>query len=127
MAEQYVLTDRVTSTAKALVIDDGVPGIKDSSDSPSTEPIVEDDTNSGTYWRIFISDGLIGYEQVLTVQDDLIYITDSVTGTEYLIVMEEGIFGIKSTTVVIVHRYSVIKSNAGYNINRVAKTMVVAK
>lgn len=109
MASSYVVTDRTQSTSKAIAVDDGILSITDTADAASSEPIIEDNTDAGTYWKVFVDDDVIGVESTLTVQDDAVSLTDSVTGTIYTLVIDGGVLGIESTDAVT-SRFRVSKS-----------------
>ena len=90
MAAQYVLQDRTLATKWALNITSAGLDWDSTADAAQAEPIVEDDTNPGTYWRWFMDNGVISIESTLTVQDDLVDLEDTVTGTHYKLAVNAG-------------------------------------
>jgi len=93
MATEYIVTDRTTAGNYSIQIDDGEIKWTDTVSAASAEPIVEDNTNAGIYWKIFIDDGQIGVESTLTVQDDSVILEDITTATNYYLFVSDGEFG----------------------------------
>lgn len=92
MADAYVVTDRTTAQHYALTVTDDVFDQQPTADAASPEPIVEDDTNAGTYWTLFMDDGVWSWEATLTAQDDLVDLLDSVTGLHHKLAVADGVF-----------------------------------
>lgn len=90
---EYVVQDRTLATKWALRIADRVMRWDAVATSASAEPIIEDNLVPGVYWKLFMDDGIFGMEQVLTVQDDQIFIRDEVTDDNTLVVVSDGIVG----------------------------------
>lgn len=80
---EYVLTDRVTADKRALQVYDSQLKWESSAGASESEPIVEDNTNPGTYWKIYISGGQIGWESTATVQDDSVVLQDASNPSVY--------------------------------------------
>lgn len=91
--DSYVVLDRTTGSKQAITINDGIITWDETTDPASDEPIVEDNLNAGTYWKIFIDDGIFGAEEVVTVQDDEILLNDQSTGETYQLTVSDGIPG----------------------------------
>jgi len=89
----YVVIDRTTSTKYDMYIKDGQFVYASTTAAASAEPIMEDRINAGIYWKLFIDDGQFGIETTLTVQDDTITLTDTVTADDYILFVDDGQFG----------------------------------
>lgn len=96
--DQYIVTDRVTGTNYAISIYDGNLMLTSTASAASAEPIVEDTLIPGTYWKIFVSDGQIGIESVVTIQDDQIVLKDAYTLGNLLLAVSNGNAGITEQT-----------------------------
>lgn len=94
MATSYVVTDRTTAAAVAIKIDDGQVYIETGASSPQSEPIVLDDGDGATHWKIFVDDGQIGVESTATVQDDEVFIVDGVSAASWKLLVVDGTFAI---------------------------------
>jgi hypothetical protein len=92
MGAQYVVKDRTTAQNYALTVTDDVFDQQPTADPNSPEPIVEDDTNPGTYWKLFMDDGVFDWEQTVTVQDDVVDLVDSVTGLHHKLSVSDSVF-----------------------------------
>lgn len=90
---QYVLTDRTTAQKYGLKVSDGTLNIVATSDPTSAEIIVEDSLDSGTYWKIFVDDGQIGWEVTGTAQDDTVLLSDTEDSSDRKVVISDGQLG----------------------------------
>ena len=97
---EYILTDRTTSTKWSITIVDGEVTRTSTASAASAEPIFEDDATPGDYWKLFMDDDEMSWESTVTVQDDIIELTDTVTANVYRLVIEDGEFGITEIAVV---------------------------
>jgi len=86
MAANYILQDRTLADKWAVSIDDGVLQIDTSLEDAQAEPIVDDDSSPGTYYKIFIDNSELGIEDTVTVQDDLIVLDDVTLGESFKLV-----------------------------------------
>ena len=96
---EYILTDRTTGTKWSITIVDGEITRTSTASSAGAEPIFDDDTNPGTYWKLFMDDDELSFESTATVQDDEIELTDTVTSLIYRLVIEDGELGLFLITV----------------------------
>lgn len=87
---EYVLTDRTTADKKALRVNDRQLEWVASVDSAQSEPIVLDKTVPGSYWKIYIDDGQIGFESTATVQDDVVVFQDISTAEYWELEVKDG-------------------------------------
>ncbi len=95
---EYVLLDRSLGTNWSVRILYGTISITSTISSASAEPIVEDSLVPGDHYRIFIDNGILGIENIGTVQDDTIYLKDSsdpLFGV-YLLQVSNGVAGVAS-------------------------------
>lgn len=111
MAASYIVTDRTTAVKQAIQVDDGILFIEETVSAASAEPIVTDNTDAGNYWKIFVSDGVIGIESTVTVQDDSVLLDDITTSEIWQLIVDAGILGIESTTApIVIGRFKVQKA-----------------
>ncbi len=89
---QYVITDRTTSKKWAISIDDGELSYDITTDSSSSEPIFRDGVNTGTYWKVFIEDGMLAWETIVIVQDDTVDLDDSTLDIVWRLAVANGEF-----------------------------------
>ena len=97
----YVITDRTTATKYAISVDDGELQYTSTSDSASDEPIVEDYSNGGTYWKIFIDDGEMAVESTATTRNDSIVLDDATLSVSVKLIVDDGQLGYIQTSSVI--------------------------
>ena len=90
---QYVVQDRTLSTKWAIKVSNGVINIVSSSSSISAEPVLSDSLLSGVFWRVFVDNGVIGVEAANVVDNDEVYLIDTVTSTVYKIIVSDGVLG----------------------------------
>ena len=95
-ATEYVITDRTTATKYALKVTNGEFFYQSSTSATSPEPVIEDDVNAGTYWRVFLDDGELAYAETATVQDDNIQLEDSTLNIVWRIIIDDGQLGIEN-------------------------------
>lgn len=112
MASQYVVEDRTTASNLAIKINDGQLFFEATVDANSAEPIVEDDTNAGTYWKIFIDDGQLGFESTVTAQDDAVDLDDPTGLVTWRLGVNDGQFYYFQTTFAF-RRLLAVKSEDG--------------
>lgn len=87
---EYVVIDRTTLLNKAIKINDNQLYYEDTANPASDEPIIEDNINAGTYWKLFIDDDQLGWEEVHTVQDDHIDLEDEAVESVYRLFISDG-------------------------------------
>lgn len=127
MPANYVVTDRTTTDEYEITVADGIVTWAVIVSAASAEPIFEDDTNAGTYWKLFIDNGLLNWETTVTVQDDDVTLVDSVTGTSYRLGVTDGVFYIFTTDVVTVGRFRVARLTLFHNTAKVNSSLLVAR
>lgn len=93
----YIVQDRSTATKWAIAVTDGQINITSSSDIASSDPIVRDLFVTSNYWKIFVDDGVIGWEATATVQDDSIDLEDATDSSVYRL----GVYDAQLLTLVI--------------------------
>ena len=84
------LLDRTTSDVYEIKISDGQLNWVVVEQEADDEPIVEDEVNVGTYWKIFIDNGMLGFEETATVQNDTVSITDDITSVIWSLSIYDG-------------------------------------
>lgn len=87
---EYVVIDRTTSVHKAIKINDNQLYYETTVNAASSEPIIQDNINAGTYWKLFIDDDQLGWEQVVTVRDDHIDLDDEAFQATYRLFISDG-------------------------------------
>lgn len=90
MAAEHVVQDRTTAGNVAIVISDGELNYDSTVNSVDGEPIMADQDAPGNYYKVFVDDGQIGVEPTGTVQNDEIVLEDTVTATDYQLVIRNG-------------------------------------
>lgn len=84
------LLDRSTGDVYEIKISDGQLNWTVVAQTEDSEPIVEDEVNVGTYWKIFIDNGMLGFEETATVQNDTVSIVDDVTNVIWSLGIYDG-------------------------------------
>jgi len=90
MASEYILPDRTIANNQSVQVDDGQLKWTETADAANAEPIFEDNTNPGTYWKMFIDDGQIAIESTVTVQDDVVQLEDLTTAQLWTFEVNDG-------------------------------------
>ena len=85
---EYIVTDRTTGLPVEIYIADGIIAYDSSIGVPSSEPVLMDRVTLAFY-TLFIDDGIMGLE-VTTGPEDMIRLTDTVTGTIFRLYVEDG-------------------------------------
>jgi len=91
--DTYIIEDRTTGTCYALEINNKRLRYTSSSETAQDEPIVQDKNDSSKNWRIFIDNGLLAVEEVVTVQDDEIDLYDTEGELYYRLAVYDGTLG----------------------------------
>ncbi len=84
-----IFLDRTTGDKYELKISDGQYSLVATASSADSEPIVRDGLNATEYWKLFVDNGLMGWEATATAQNDTINVTDIVTSVLWAV----GIYG----------------------------------
>jgi len=98
MATSYVVTDRTTAAAVAIKVDAGQIYVETGAAGPSAEPIVLDQGDLSTHWKIFVEDGQLGVESTATVQNDTVNIVDGTTAETWLLGVTNGTIQITTSS-----------------------------
>lgn len=90
---KYIINDRSTSDKWAIQISNGELKYSTTSELAQSEPIILDSDLSNTYWKLFIDNGQIAVEEIATVQNNSIILTDTETSIIYILVVSYGQLG----------------------------------
>lgn len=121
---EYIVTDRVTLTNYAIRISDGQLTWSTTSSTASTEPIVQDTTNTSNYWRFFISDGQLEIESTATTRNDKLFLSDTVTSGAWTLTVSDGLINWIETTLASVTVVTVTVSVLQPTLNSVQNVTV---
>lgn len=117
MASEHVVIDRTTAQKYGIFVDNDRAGIQTSVGSDDGEPIVEDDVDSGSYFKFFVDNGRLSIESTVTEQDDLVSLDDATTNKIFKLVVRAGRWAIEQ----IVSNRSIYKTVKHEVVVRVAK------
>jgi hypothetical protein len=87
---KYVVQDISTADKWAISFVDGELKLTTTSESASDNPIVQDDTNAGTYWTICVDAGQISVVSTVTAQDDEVDLYDSTAAKTFRLSVNDG-------------------------------------
>ena len=119
----YVIQDRTLATKWEISVAGGQLTYTSTESAASDDPILEDYSIPGTYWKILIDNGEMGFESTLTEQNDSLIFTDTETGAFFQLAISDGQMNlIQQVTAAIVRltnniivRYSVVGRIVKYN------------
>ena len=87
----YVVQDRSSPLVKwSIQITDGSLNWNATSLPSGPEPVIRDRVSTSDYYKIFVSDGILGLELVVSTQNDDISLSDSSLGFDWKLVIDEG-------------------------------------
>lgn len=110
----YILNDRVSGKWEIEIFSGNI-FISSSVSTALQEPIILDSLN-GLYYKLFISNGILGLEETLEVKIEDIVITDSDLGINWLISSDNGSFNFKLINAFSKFENISILENFQYNI-----------
>ena len=87
-----ILQDRTTLINYELKLNDGEFYLDETISLESPEPTIKDSI-SGLYWKLFIDNGTIGFEQTFIPGNDLVPLIDIFTGKTLFILIYDGNVG----------------------------------
>lgn len=93
------MQDRTTLADVAIKVEDGQILVETGASGSVAEPIVLDNGDLTTHWKIFVEDGQIGVESTATVQNDDVQIVDVTTAAIWRLIVNNGNLGIETVEV----------------------------
>ena len=87
-----ILKDRISSINYKIEISSGQILLTSTSDTENSEPIFKDFTQE-KYWKLFISDGSLGFEESESAVNQVVHLWDTDTTQHYILLIDDGNFG----------------------------------